>query len=105
MILYNVTVNIDHSCKEEWVSWMNNTHIPEVMATGCFEECRFTRVMAKDDGGETYSLQYLAPDMDSYVSYQNDHSPALRADFDKRYAGKYASFRTILEVVSRHGKS
>ena len=34
MILYNVTVNIDTDVEEDWIEWMKETHIPEVMKTG-----------------------------------------------------------------------
>jgi hypothetical protein len=27
MILYNVTVNIDHDIHEEWLNWMRSNHV------------------------------------------------------------------------------
>jgi len=41
MIIYSVTVNIDDSVHDEWVTWMKEVHIPDVMATGYFLENRF----------------------------------------------------------------
>jgi len=105
MILYNITVNIDLNAEQEWVEWMNSTHIPDVLATGEFLECRFTRVLANDDGGNTYSMQYLAPDMESYIRYQNEHQPKLAKDHHDRFSGRYAAFRTLLDVMQTHGKS
>ncbi|MEO8589060.1 MAG: DUF4286 family protein, partial [Flavobacteriales bacterium] len=46
MILYNVTINIDLDVEREWLVWMKETHIPEVMATGLFLESRMFRVLA-----------------------------------------------------------
>ncbi len=37
MILYNVTVALDPAIETEWLAWMQQEHIPEVMATGCFD--------------------------------------------------------------------
>ena len=52
MIIYSVTVSVDEDVHEEWVSWMKQTHIPDVMATGFFVENRFAKVLlAKDEGG------------------------------------------------------
>ena len=36
MLLYNVTVIIEDAAAEEWLQWMQEIHIPEVMATGKF---------------------------------------------------------------------
>ena len=36
MIIYNVTCHMDLALAEEWLRWMQEIHIPEVMATGCF---------------------------------------------------------------------
>ena len=50
MLLYNVTVSIDKSIKEDWVSWMKKKHIPDVMNTGCFLEARIARVHGEEEG-------------------------------------------------------
>ena len=36
MIVYNVTVNIDKNIVDDWLTWMKEIHIPEVMKTGFF---------------------------------------------------------------------
>ncbi len=99
MIIYNVTVNIDHDVHDEWKEWMIHHHIPEVMKTGLFIESRFTRVIGEEDGGKTYSVQYLCKDMETYEKYQSDHAPRLQKDHADKYAGKFGAFRTILNVV------
>ena len=105
-ILYNVTVNIDHEIEEEWLHWMRDTHIPDVLKTGFFLEARMCRVLADDMGGQTYSMQYLAPDMQSYKKYIHEEAPRLQEEYNTRYEGKYVAFRTILEVDSiHHGQS
>ncbi|NNF21237.1 MAG: DUF4286 family protein, partial [Saprospiraceae bacterium] len=39
-ILYNVTVKIQAAFVDDWKKWMTERHIPDVMATGCFESYR-----------------------------------------------------------------
>ena len=36
MYIYNVTVSIEKSLADEWLTWMKTIHIPEVLATGYF---------------------------------------------------------------------
>ena len=105
MLIYNVTVNIDHEVHQEWVQWMREVHIPDVMATECFVESRFSKVMVDNDqGGETYSIQYLAKSQADLDRYQKEHATALQKDHTQKYEGKFAAFRTLLNVVEQfHG--
>jgi hypothetical protein len=99
MIVYNVTVNIDHEVHDTWLEWMKEVHIPDVMATGLFTESRMFRVLAEDEGGLTYAVQYTAADMAHYERYRDEHAPRLQADAQAMYGGRFAAFRTLLEVV------
>ena len=38
MIIYNVTVNVEAEIHNDWISWMKEVHIPDVMNTGYFLE-------------------------------------------------------------------
>lgn len=99
MIIYNVTVNVDVDVHEQWLEWMKQTHIPEVMATGMFLDNRLCRVLADDEGGITYAIQYTCADMATYERYRSEHAPRLQAETQKLYAGRFAAFRTLLEVL------
>ncbi|MBC5775792.1 DUF4286 family protein [Pontibacter sp. KCTC 32443] len=101
MILYNVTVSIDNTVADEWLQWMKEVHIPEVMGTGYFLANQICRVMGDDEasGGTTYAVQYTCRSVEDLQEYQREHSPALQQKVNERYAGRYASFRTMLEVV------
>jgi hypothetical protein len=99
MILYNVTVSIDPSVSEEWLSWMRTIHIPEVMATGCFVESRLSRVQGEEEGGVTFAITYLSPNQALLDEYQSKHAPLLQKSHSEKYIGKFAAFRTFLHVI------
>jgi hypothetical protein len=99
MIVYNVTVNVDTDVHEEWVKYMREEHIPDVLKTGCFIEARFTRVVVKEEQGVTYSVQYLCESEEILQQYADDFAPALQKDHKDRFEGRFAAFRTMLEVV------
>lgn len=102
MIIYNVTINIDHEVHDEWLQWMKEVHIPDVMNTGLFLENKICRIHAEEQGGKSYSIQYTLESWSQFEKYQQDHAPALQEDHTKRYNGKFAAFRTMLEVVHTH---
>lgn len=100
MIIYNVTINIDNSVAADWLQWMQDVHIPDVMKTGMFLENHIFRVLADEDsGGKTYAIQYWCADLFTYEMYRDRFAPALQAEASKRYGDKFVAFRTLLEVV------
>lgn len=101
MILYSVTVSIDVDVHDAWLQWMKETHIPDVMRSGKFIESRICRIHAEEEGGKSYSFQYLANTWEDYESYQKDFAPALQKDHAEKFGGKFVAFRTVLEVIQQ----
>ncbi|MEM6965080.1 MAG: DUF4286 family protein, partial [Bacteroidota bacterium] len=96
---YNVTVKIEHGVHDEWLQWMKTTHIPDVMNTGKFLESKICKMIGTDEAdGLTYSFQYIAPDMKTFMEYQNEFAKALQKDHSDRYQGKYVAFRSLMEI-------
>lgn len=102
MIVYNVTINIDNAEHDAWLHWMRTEHIPEVLATGCFVSARMARVCVDEEmGGITYSIQYECDSLETLQRYQQEQAPALMAQTEKKFGGKYVAFRTHMEVVGQ----
>lgn len=99
MILYNVTTSLEPAVAAEWLDYMRSTHIPEVMETGFFIKSQLCRLLNEEDDGITYAAQYYCLSVEQLEEYQRLCAPALRADMEAQFAGKYVSFRTVLEVV------
>lgn len=100
MYIYNVTINIQEDVHDEWVKWMKEEHIPDMLNTGKFLKALMTRVMVKEQmGGITYSIQYTARDREMLQSYYTENAEELRSKSNP-FEGKFVAFRTELEVVS-----
>ena len=100
MIIYSVTVTVDLEIEDEWVAWMRAVHIPDVLKTGLFKGCRMLKVHKEDHGDDTsYNFQYLLESLDNYQMYKDNHAPHLQKDVADKFGGKFAAFRTVLDVV------
>jgi hypothetical protein len=100
MIVYNVTINIDADVHDEWLKWMLEKHIPDVLATGLFLESRMSRMLIdEEEGGVTYSIQYTLESMERMEEYEQNHASRLREEVNRKYEGKFGAFRTTMEVV------
>lgn len=104
MYIYNVTVSIDPQIHEEWLNWMRNTHIPDVLNTGCFIESRISRVHGEEEGGFTFAITYVAPSEEIYQTYQKEFAPKLQKEHSEKFEGRFAAFRTTLSVIEEFRK-
>jgi len=103
MIIYNLTVNIDESVHQQWLEWMQQTHINQVLATGKFTSARLVKVLVDEEmGGVTYSVQYFAPNKEALAAYRNEHEQAIQQEGLRMFADKMLTFQTDLEVISEH---
>jgi hypothetical protein len=100
MVIYNITIKVDWSIAEDWLKWMQDIHIPQVLETGCFERHQLVRILQVDEtDGPTYAVQYFAITLGKYDDYLLHHAPALRKQVTEKWGEKYLDFRTLMQVV------
>jgi hypothetical protein len=98
MYIYNVTITLDANIQQEWLLWMKETHIPDVMRTGIFLTNRICKVLSQEDE-ITYAVQYTFRTMEDLNRYQKEFAPKLQKEHSEKFKDKFAAFRTILEII------
>lgn len=101
MILYNVTVNVETEIEQEWLQWMKQSHVPNVLSTGFFRECRSFRLLTEEPQGTTYAFQYSADSMNDIDQYLAGPASDLQKAVLEKYGTKIMAFRTALEEIFR----
>ena len=100
MVIYNVTSNVALPIAEQWLQWMKEIHIPEVLNTGMFTHYRILRLLDMDETeGITYAIQYFASSKENCRKYIDEFAPALREKVLKKWGEQVISFRTLMEAV------
>ena len=101
MILYNVTINVDDNYHDEWLKWMQEVHIPQVLATRLFKSHTMYRILSRheEETGTTYSVQYFLDTMEDFERYRDEFAPALQKDTFDEFGEHFSAFRTLLETV------
>ncbi len=100
MILYNITINVTPDIEQDFISWMKNIHIPEVLQTGIFHDHKFFRLLHdSEDGSTNYCIQYFTDSLEQMMEYEKKHAALLRAKTQERYKDKAIAFRTLLETI------
>lgn len=100
MFIYNVTIKVNDAIKDEWLQWLQNEHIPEVLATDCFTSATILRLMEVDDTeGPTYAIQYRTESKSSYNLYLDKHSGILRQKSIDKWGDQFIAFRSFMQIV------
>ena len=101
MIVYNVTIKTDHSIAADWLTWLREQHIPEMIATGCFTHAIVHRLLEADESdGITYAVQYHAADKAHYEKYINQFADTMRKKGIVKWGNKFVAFRSVMQVVN-----
>lgn len=101
MFYYNVTCRVEPDIESIWLEWMIATHIPEVLQTGCFKECKILRLLqdAQANEGSVYAIQYLYQNENDIDTYVNQFAPALKQKTWDKFGESVLAFRTQLEII------
>ncbi len=82
MLAYTVAVTFeDATLAEEWLRWLREGHIAEVLAGGATR----ADIVEMDGPGRSFEVRYLFPSREAFANYEVEHAPRLRADGLKRF--------------------
>ena len=99
-LIYNVTIKVSHPIHSNWLRWMQEEHIQEVVSTGCFTSGRLLHLLESDDEeGVTYAAQYEAPDRAHYDRYIREFAEGMRKKGYDKWGDGFIAFRTIMQVI------
>jgi len=100
-IIYNVTIKVQDSIKEEWLAWLKAEHIPEVINTRCFTHAVILQLLEVDNTeGPTYAIQYHAESKSLYNNYIENHAAEMRRKSFDKWGDKFIAFRSVMQVVN-----
>jgi hypothetical protein len=101
MIIYNVTVKITQTIHSDWLQWLKEEHIPDIIQTGCFTHATILRLLEVDDTeGPTYAVQYFAESKGLYNNYIENHAAVMREKGFTKWGNQFIAFRSVMQVVN-----
>ena len=100
MFIYNVTLKVHEAINKEWLQWLKEIHIPEVMDTKCFTGFRIVRLVDIDDSeGPTYAVQYDAESKAAYNLYIEKFAGEMRRRSFEKWGDQFIAFRSLMQIV------
>ena len=100
MYIYNVTTQVKEFIHVEWLEWMRNDFIPEMIATELFSHYRIVKILDIDESdGPTYAIQYFTDNRAKYDQFVQIYSDKLSQKAIEKWKDKIFSFRSLMEVI------
>ena len=100
MYIYNVTTQVKEFIQVEWLEWMRNDFIPEMIATELFSYYRIVKILDIDESdGPTYAIQYFTDSRAKYDQFVQLYSNKLSQKAIEKWKDKIFSFRSLMEVI------
>jgi hypothetical protein len=100
-IIYNVTISVDKNMTSNWMNWMLNEHLRDMMGTGCFLGFRFCELHTEQDLGPTYTVQYELASQGDLDKYEQNFAPQMRAKGAQLFGEKALAFRSTMTVLAK----
>jgi hypothetical protein len=100
MIINNITYNVDRTLEEDFLAWLKEVHIPEVMNTLKPKSYKILRLLTEiENAGSTFSVQYKYNSLADFEEFENEFQEDLNYEIHKRYNGHYVFFPSLLEEL------
>lgn len=101
MIIYNVTTKVNYSIAADWLTWLKEEHIPDIINTGCFSHAVILHLLeADDEEGITYAVQYHTENKAFYTRYVESNASLMRKKAMDKWGDKCIAFRSVMQVVN-----
>ena len=99
-IVYSVTVKPNVEIQNEFIAWLKEEHIQEVINTGCFDSARFFKLLDENEtDGSSFNIQYSTTEMSRYFDYINNYANEMRQKGLIKFGDQFVAFRSILRSV------
>lgn len=100
MITYNITVKVSAAIASDWVLWQKETHMREVLSTGCFTHAQMLELLEVDnEEGPTYVVQFFAESKAQYNLYHEKFAAELRQKSFDRWGNQFIAFRSVMKLL------
>ena len=101
MIIYTITTTFKNESEQEWLQWVKEKRIPEILGTGYFKSHHMFKIKLPTnlEGEATYVVQYECESLEKYAAYAEKDSKRLQAEYPPKFIGKVTTSRTVMESL------
>lgn len=103
MLLINETFSVDINHSDEWLEWIQINYIPSLKESKLMDRFTLSQVDNSEiQGARSYALQFVVSSKSKMDVWKENLEPNLKQELNRKFAGRYASFQTVLKIISTH---
>jgi Domain of unknown function (DUF4286) len=101
MIIYSLTVRVKSDIANEWLQWMTEEHIPNVLSTGYFNGHKIFKILIPETEKDyiVYRVNYELESFEKYTEYAQKEAKRLQEEAIEKYHGKFTASREVIEKI------
>ncbi|MCD8261046.1 MAG: DUF4286 family protein [Bacteroides sp.] len=100
MLVYNTTFHVYYEVEKNFVIWIQESYIPEIIQGGLLKSPRFMRVLSRhNDEGESYSMQWEVESSGLLHRWHTETGVRMNGEIGRIFKNKVVGFPTLLEIV------
>ena len=100
MLVYNTTYQMDIDDARNFVNWIHECYIPQVLDDGTLKSPRLLRILShKDQETECFSLQWEVENSAELHKWHVRQGMKLNDELQKLFKDKVIGFPTLMEVI------
>ena len=90
MLIYNTTFQVDDEVHDNFLIWIKECYIPEVLKQGTLKSPRICRILSHREDGSAYSLH----------RWHMEQGMRLNEELVNIFKDKVIGFPTLMEVIA-----
>ena len=98
-MIYSITFAVENRAESEWIAYMKEIHIPQILKSDLVTSYHFTKVLSDETTDRAYNLQLHYPTRSHLEQYIAELDQEIQSRLQQQFNGKLGSFCTFLEQV------
>ena len=98
MIIYEVTAIVEQSAASDYRQWLYE-HVAAMLRFDGFERATISELLDTEAESQGFVISYYLRDSDSLDHYIANNAPAMRADGERLFGGRFKATRRVLSLI------
>jgi len=101
MYIYNMTFNVDKEIEQEWLDFIKQKFIPEMLQSGLITSSLTSKIMVDETQGNSYSIQFATENKEKLQEFIDEDLYPILNKLHLKFSPKMVYFATELDVIDQ----
>jgi len=99
MLIYNTTFHVEEDIHQNFLIWLQECFIPDVLKNGTLRSPRLCNVLSHQEEGLTFTLQWEVDNSALLHKWHIEQGSVLNKELNRIFRDKVVGFPTLMEII------